>query len=162
MLIISDTSPIANLIQIGRLDLLNLLFDKVTIPPAVHQEILALSQFSVSLEEYHHATWIRLVVPQDQSAVNELKTELDAGESEAIILAKELGSKLLLIDERLGTRVAHANGLMTLGLVGVIIRAQEKGFIPSAEVVFDELEAKAGFWMSQKLRERALLQLKKS
>jgi len=35
MLIVSDTSPITNLIQIGQLELLNKLFDKILIPNKV-------------------------------------------------------------------------------------------------------------------------------
>lgn len=42
MLIVSDTSPIANLILIDRLDIFHQIFKKVIIPPAVEKEIVKL------------------------------------------------------------------------------------------------------------------------
>lgn len=39
MLIISDTSPITNLIQIGELDLLRELFTEIIIPKKVYEEL---------------------------------------------------------------------------------------------------------------------------
>ena len=41
MVVVSDTSPIGNLIQIGRLDLLEAVFTKSAIPPEVDKEIRA-------------------------------------------------------------------------------------------------------------------------
>jgi uncharacterized protein len=45
MVVISDTSPIANLLLIGRLDLLNAIFGNVIIPAMVDSEIRALASF---------------------------------------------------------------------------------------------------------------------
>lgn len=39
MLVVSDTSPISNLLLINQLDLLHSLFDEVIVPPAVDFEI---------------------------------------------------------------------------------------------------------------------------
>lgn len=39
MIVISDTSPITNLIQIGRLDLLKMVFGKIIIPTTVYNEL---------------------------------------------------------------------------------------------------------------------------
>lgn len=45
MIIISDTSPVSNLILIQRLDILQKLFTEIIIPTAVDTEIRALKQF---------------------------------------------------------------------------------------------------------------------
>ncbi|MDP4709711.1 MAG: hypothetical protein NWS63_00815 [Saprospiraceae bacterium] len=39
MLVISDTSPITNLIRIGQLELLKVLFEEVVIPQKVYEEL---------------------------------------------------------------------------------------------------------------------------
>lgn len=49
MVVVSDTSPISNLIIVGRLHLLKDLFGEVIIPEKVRQEVLRLSESDVSL-----------------------------------------------------------------------------------------------------------------
>lgn len=105
------------------------------------------------------ADWILVRPPQDQAAVQELRAELDAGESEAIVLAKELNAALLLIDERLGRRIAIRWGLHVTGLLGILAEAKTRGFIPMCAPVLDEMIEHAGFWIGERLRSEYLLQL---
>lgn len=48
MIVVSDTSPISNLILIERLDILHRLFGKIIVPPAVHLEVRALKTLGKS------------------------------------------------------------------------------------------------------------------
>lgn len=48
--------------------------------------------------------------------------DLDPGESEAIVLAIQLGLRLL-VDERRGDRIARAHGIVVTGVVGVVLAA---------------------------------------
>lgn len=123
MIVVSDTSPISNLLQIHRLNLLGQLYGQIIIPPAVDLEIKALKKFKIDIAEYEGSTAISVKVPFDSHAVNELVKHIDIGESQAIVLAKELHADLLLIDERLGTRWAKESGLKTIGLIGTLILA---------------------------------------
>ncbi len=156
MIIISDTSPIANLLQIRKLELLKLMFGRIIIPPTVDKEINELEKFSVDLEEYHKGKWIEIIYPKDMVLLKQLKEELDEGEAEAIVLAKELHVDFLLIDERLGTKKAKDQGLNTIGLLGVLMKAKEKGLISYVKPIIEELEKEAGFWISDKLRKIVL------
>ena len=45
MLVVNDTSPVANLILIDQLDWLRQMFGEVVIPPAVHREVEAMAEF---------------------------------------------------------------------------------------------------------------------
>jgi predicted nucleic acid-binding protein len=38
-----------------------------------------------------------------------------------------------------------------IGLVGILILAKQKGFIPSVKAILSELQEKAGFWISNQL-----------
>ena len=40
MIVVSNTSPLSNLAAIGRLELLQQLYGRILIPPAVYQEII--------------------------------------------------------------------------------------------------------------------------
>ena len=85
-----------------------------------------------------------------------LKLQLDPGEAEAIALALELKSDLLLLDERRARTVASRLALRVVGLLGMLIEAKQKGLLPLVRPVLDDLEVKAGFWITETLRARIL------
>ena len=93
---------------------------------------------------------------QNQHLVAALRDQLDAGESEAIALALELKSTILLIDETEGRRVAAAYGIKKTGTFGVLLLAKKQGLIPSLKEEIDKLQHKAHFWISAPLYEKLL------
>jgi predicted nucleic acid-binding protein len=150
LIVVSDTSPILNLAAVGRLDLLRVLYRDVVIPPAVDSELLN-NGFDHVLQP-----WIVVRQPSDSSAVDALKDVLDAGESEAIVLAEEIHADLLLIDERRGWRVTVERAIPSTGLLGVLAEAKKRGHIPACRPILDSLIEAAGFWISSDLREKYL------
>ena len=159
MIIVSDTSPVSNLILIERLDILQKLFAELIIPTAVDAEIRALKQFGKNLSEYETAEWIKVSAPVNLQKVQTLQTNLDEGEAQAIALALELNCDLLLMDERIGTNIARQEGLQTVGLVGVLIKAKEEKIIEEVRGILNELKFVAGFWLHAKLEKKILEQL---
>ncbi len=156
MIIVSDTSPIANLILIDRLDILERLYQKVIIPPKVKSEIQALQSFGVNLSEFENAEWIEIKIPKNSLEVNNLLSQIDRGEAEAIVLAEEISVDWLLIDERLGREVAQSKGIKTVGLLGSLVKAKELGIVSQVKPIIEDLKTKAGFWVDEKLIERVL------
>ena len=152
MLVISDTSPISNLLLVKQLELLHALFGEVVVPPAVDVEVRRLKELGEDTAAYEYSTWIKVQSPASSSWVEHFLLSLDEGESEAIALAKEIHCDLLLIDERRGTRIAKSQGLQTIGLLGVLSKAKEKGLIKSVRPLLEDLEAVAGFWLGAKLK----------
>jgi predicted nucleic acid-binding protein len=148
MLVISDTSPISSLIQIGRSELLRDLFGEVCIPPAVSGE---LARFHASIPQY-----ITVRTISDPSRVSPLLSSLDLGEAEAIALAAECHADYLLIDERRGRHVAAQQGIPTIGLVGVLLLAKQRQLVVSIKDCLSELQAVAGFYISDALKQRVL------
>ena len=153
MLVISDTSPISNLILIGRLELLQSLYGIIIVPPKVHVEILALEGFGEDITAYTKADWFEIKVPKNESLVQVLLGTLDEGEAEAIALAKELSADYLLIDERKGWKIADGMGIASVGLIGVLLRAKRDGLLPAVMPVVDELRLKAEFWLKDNFYE---------
>ena len=129
VIVISDTSPISGLLQIGRMELLQQVFGKIIVPPVVDTEIRKLKGFSIDISSYTTAAWVEIVSPNSHGRVQQFMQKLDAGESEAIVFALEQGADLLLIDERAGNNIALAEGLTTIGLIGVLVKAKESGHV---------------------------------
>ncbi len=142
MVIISDTSPLTALLLVGRGDLLISLFDRVVIPPAVERELLCA-----------HAAlpqWLEVTAPQ-RIPTSILEGGLDAGETEAIALALELHPDALLMDERLGRRLAQRHGLPVTGLLGLLVLAKNTGRISAVGPVIRELQDKGKCWFGYQL-----------
>lgn len=139
MIVVSDTSPISNLIQVGKLDLLHEVFGEVLIPPKVHKEILELRNFGIDLKAFLGSDWIHVRAVLEQSQLGGLMNDLDEGELEAIQLAKEVSADWILMDERAGTKIAEILGLHPIGVIGMLIKAKEKRLIPLVIPVIEEL-----------------------
>lgn len=148
MIVISDTSPITNLLRIERINLLRDLFGSVAIPPAVSIEISFLGDQRNAVADLD---WIRVVEIKDYTLTNHLVEILDRGEAEAIGLAVEISADLILIDELKGRSEAQKLGVDVTGLIGVLIRAKEKGLIPMVRPELQKLVSDARFWLSPQL-----------
>jgi predicted nucleic acid-binding protein len=154
MIVVADAGPLIALAQIGRFNLLQSLYGQLRIPPAVRDEVVASGRGRPGAVEVSAAAWIRVVEVRDTTAVQLMRDQLDAGESEAIVLALELKADLLLIDEARGRRVAEARGLNKTGTVGTLIVAKRWGLVPAVTPLLDELQV-AGFRMSETLYQTA-------
>jgi hypothetical protein len=148
MLVVSDTSPVTALLQIGQGGLLPMLFDRVLIPAAVEAELL---RFHPSLPDY---LTVRAI--QDQQTARTLSRDLDLGEAQAIVLAEEFHAEYLLMDENRGRSIAEARGLKVVGLLGVLLMAKKAGHIPSVGRFIAKLESEAGFFVSDAVKQIVL------
>lgn len=153
MIVVGDTSPISNLLKIGRIELLRDLYETVVIPAAVSREIDFLEENRRLVAEID---WIRVVELENRELLNLLDSELDTGEAEAIALSLELKADVLLIDEVDGRREAKNHGLDVTGLIGVLLEAKQAGFIDQVKPEIDKLATEAKFWMSPHLINLAL------
>lgn len=145
MIVVSDTTAITSLLQIGRSELLSQIYGDVFIPEAVQAELLVahpvLPEFLQVRKITNLGTYQRLI------------TVVDEGEAEAIVLAKEIHADELLIDETEGRRVAVEEGLQIVGLLGVLLEAKQRGLIGSVRQVTTELENSATFHVSDAVKE---------
>jgi predicted nucleic acid-binding protein len=154
MIVISNTSPISNLATIGQLSLLQKLYQKILIPRAVFCE---LTRYEPAYLEITKANWIETKEVVNTDLVKTLQLELDPGESETIALGMELKKDVvLLLDDNKGRIIASRLKLDKIGLVGVLMQAKHKGYIPLVRPVLQDLQAKAGFWIGKQLSEELL------
>ena len=152
MIVVSDASPLIALARIDRLELLREMFGTLLLPDSVWHEITNAGMERAGAAFIVRADWIERRSVSNSSLVARLRRDLGAGESEAIALAQESHADVLLIDERLARVAAQRLGLRVTGLVGVLIEARQRGLLTDAAIVANDLEQKAGFWLSPGLR----------
>lgn len=153
MLIVSDSSPITNLIQVGLLDILKKLFGEITIPEQVYWE---LANYEKQKAEIDVRSWILIRKVSNENEVLTFEGILDSGEAEAIVLSRELGAERLLIDEKKGREIAQKLGLKIIGLLGILVLAKRKGHITLLKPILEKLVKEANFYIHPKLYEKIL------
>ncbi|MEW6717131.1 MAG: DUF3368 domain-containing protein [Chloroflexota bacterium] len=155
---ISNTTPLIGLASIGRFDLLRQLFGELIIPKAVFEEVVMSGREEGGAKgEVSSAGWIKVVSVEDQLAVEVLLDELDRGEAEVIVLARETNADWVLMDEKKGRRKITQLGMRKIGTVGILLKAKEAGLIESVGGELDQLREK-GFSISQYVVDRVLHQ----
>lgn len=155
--IVSDTSPLSALIRLGRLSLLPELYGSLVIAPTVYAELLNLSALGYELDFLSKVSWLTIVAPRDHQLLSDLSQELDMGEAEALVLARELDASLLIIDEKKGRKIAQEMQLPHIGLLGVLLEAKEKELIPEIRPLLEALR-EIGFRIAPALFDRVLRQ----
>ncbi len=156
MIVVADSSPLIALSDLGKLDLLEKLYGHIVVPEAVWAETAVVGKEKPCRATLFQAPWISRVAVKDQSLVNYLLQELDLGESEAIALAIELDADFLLIDERLGRKIAMRFGITPTGIIGILLAAKAKGLVDAIRPDLDRLRSDLNFWLSDALYLHAL------
>jgi hypothetical protein len=151
MIVISNTTPLIGLASIGRFDLLRELFGEISIAQAVYDEaVVAGRESGGARREVSSAKWIQTPTVQDRLAVEVLLDEMDPGEAETIVLARELGADWVLMDEKKGRRKLAQLGLPKIGTVGILLKAKQIGLLATVRPEIEKLRQK-GFSLSQEV-----------
>jgi uncharacterized protein len=147
MIVVSDTSPIANLAIVNHIHLLPDLFGQIIVPEVVFKELLANGKNHLVTQIVQSAPWIEVYSIKNLEVVKALAEDcsLDLGEAHAIVLATELQAHQLLIDERMGRAEAQRRGLSIIGILGVLLLAKQRDMIVAVKPVMDDLVNRANF-----------------
>lgn len=143
--IIADTSCLIIYDKIDQLRVLHELFSDLTVTAEVAFEFGELPN------------WITIREVTDKGQYLKLAEELGKGEASSIALAMEFEESLLIIDERKGRKKADALGIETIGSLGVLIKAKEKGVIKEVREVLGLID-QTDFRISPSIREAVLRQ----
>jgi predicted nucleic acid-binding protein len=157
---VSNSSVLIALSTIGLLSLLKSRFaEGVLIPEAVWREVVEAGADRPGAEEVRTAGWIRRCNVEDQDYVRLLCTELDEGEAEAIVLARQEQASVVLLDEKEARRTARRLRMHVLGTAGLLIWARRQGLIASLSTQLRILQEQGSFRLSPELCLEALRQV---
>jgi len=152
VIVVSDSSPLIALSSVGRLDLMQLIFETIIIPVSVRDEIMGTAaKISVELPSF-----IRVEPVAAELPVRFLKLNLHAGESEAIALALERGIQGIILDDKQARETADELGLKVIGTLGVLILAKRKGFLSEVRPIMAQIIERVNFRIAPSVLNRAL------
>lgn len=137
--VISNTSPLLYLYQVGQLDLLHKLYGWVVVPRAVLEELRVGAERGFATPDIDQIRWLEVREPVDRTLLP-MVIDLGPGEAEAIALALESPKHLLILDDALGRRIAHLRALTYTGTLGVLVRAKQEGHLVAVRPVLQALQ----------------------
>lgn len=142
--IISDTSCLIILTNIGELDLLHKTYGQII------TTIEVATEYGQILPE-----WVEIKSATDKFRQKILEMQIDKGEASAIALALEIPNSTIIIDDYKARKVAEHLGLSITGTIGVIIKAKHKGIITSVIPFLKKIKS-TNFRISEDIEIKAL------
>jgi len=137
MIVIADSSPLIALAVIGKLDMLEELYQELYVPAAVFEEVAeAEKPFAKELKQFLSG---KIKNVENKLAVKMLSNDIGAGEAEAIVLALEQRPSVVLIDDLKARRFAKMNNLDVIGTLGILLKAKKEDLIQEVKPLISTL-----------------------
>ncbi|MDM8564326.1 DUF3368 domain-containing protein [Candidatus Halobeggiatoa sp. HSG11] len=147
MILIADSSALVALSVCDSLILLEQLFNDVIVPNAVFEEVTKSDKPEAQeLKSY----LIGKVCKVDMSHFIYLDSNIDIGETEAMLLYKQKSADRLLIDDKKGRKVAKINGINVIDSLGILLSAKQAGLISKIKPKINDI-AKSRMYINQSL-----------
>lgn len=145
-MIVSDAGLLIVLAQTNNLSILKELFGTVNVPLAVYAEITVKE---LEKDVFSKNEWIKPLKVKKDNDYRLLEELVDKGEAEAIILAKNLKSALL-VDDAKARKYALLLGVEVMGTLGLLKLAKKRGVVSSVKDLIRDMLAK-GYYVDGKL-----------
>lgn len=141
MKVVADASPLIVLAKIRYFDLLPKLYPHVFISEAVYAEVVVAGAGLPGAFQVANAEWIEVKQMQHPSNLTALQARfgLGLGELSTILLAKEIGATMVLIDDAQGRHLAKERGLEVRGTVGILENLFRRLEIDDLRAAFEKL-----------------------
>lgn len=126
------------------------LYGQVHIPQAVYEETVLVDPDRPGAREIAAAEWIQVRTLQNDALVSRLMNRIQRGESEAIALAIEMSS-MLVVDDLEARKLARELAVEITGVSGVLLAAKSEGIIDSVREALDKLVHAADYYVDERL-----------
>lgn len=142
--IISNTSCLIVLDNIGMLDVLKELYGKVFSTEEVSKE------FGKTVPD-----WIEVRKVSDNKYLKLMKNFVDLGEASTIALAVETDDIVIILDDLKARKLAQKLNLKITGTIGVLVKTRKRNIITSTQEVLNKLRNE-GFRISDEIEKEFL------
>lgn len=148
-----NASPLIFLARSRHLDLLRDFAQTVWVSEPVANEILRRGRYDITAQAIETTSWlITQAIPEIPATI--LEWRLGAGESATLALAHTNGLEAI-IDDLAGRKCAASLGIPVRGTLGIVLAAKQRGLIPKARPVIEEMMT-AGLYLSRRVLDQAL------
>ncbi len=149
-----NASPLIFLCRANRLLLLREFAARIFVPMPVAEEVFARGKRDVTARAIEGTPWIE-TVPSPPIAEAISSWGLGAGESSVLAVAAARPGTTAIVDDLHGRKCAGTLGIPVRGTLGIILVAKQRGLIPEARPVLEELTA-SGLYLRRQILDEAL------
>lgn len=135
MKVIVNATPLIALSSINQLNLLHQLFEEVIIPEIVYHEAVVKGINKIGANELVNANWVSIQSVPPTNPINPLLLGLDQGELDVIQLGLLINPDWVIIDEKLGRRLAKIMGLSVKGTLGILLAGFYADYFSKQEIL---------------------------
>jgi predicted nucleic acid-binding protein len=151
---VADTSSLQYLHQLGLLDLLPRLYSRVVVPPAVVNELKAGFAGGYDVPQVESYSWIEIREPPN-AGISLPAADLGPGERDVLALCIAFPGSTAILDDGLARSHAGTLGIRVTGILGVLIKAKELGYVAEIRPLLDQLTG-LGFHLALTTRQFVL------
>jgi predicted nucleic acid-binding protein len=148
--VISNTTPLQYLHQLGCLDFLAQFYQQIIVPQAVADELHQGELKRINVPLLHLHAWVT-IEQVSVALLQRVPAGLHAGEREVMALALGKIDPLLILDDAAARAYAKTAGIRFTGTLGVLVKAKQVGLITAIRPCLDLLD-KAGFYVAAAVR----------
>jgi predicted nucleic acid-binding protein len=159
--VVSNSSPLISFAKIESFHLLQQLYGILTISAEVYAEVVVSGARLPGSSETSSSPWIQVKQierPADITAAQE-RFGLGIGELSTLILARELGADLVILDDLGARKLAQRKGFRVTGSMAILEACFRKGFLADLRGAYEQL-LKRGVFLNRELLNRSLQSFK--
>jgi uncharacterized protein len=158
--VVSDTSPLQYLHQLGLLSVLAELVGAMHVPAAVVTELTAGRNRGFDVPDLGKLPWVTIRKPIRLLSSAERKN-LGDGESEVLAVALDLKDPLVLLDDVFARQTARNFGIRFEGTLGLLLDAKQAGLLQAVTPFLNRLQ-ELGFYLDSRTRAHVLVLARES
>ena len=153
-MIISNSSPLILLAKINKLNVLEKLYGKITIPQEVYNEVIIkgkhenYSDAALIEKNINEFIFVKDIIQEHKKEAEKLTSVVGSGESEAIASCIQEKAELLLIDNLEPRKIAQIKGIKCRSTPGVLLEAFKNKIINFYEYESAIKELSKHAWLS--------------
>lgn len=150
-LIVADAGPLIIFSKTCGIEVIRAVVDEILLPPAVVSECIDQSGMpgAVAIRKAIDEGLLTTLDAVPISEAGQTLLLLDDGEKEAIAAAQVRGCAVLM-DETMGRSVAKKLGVPTIGSLGILLAAKQRGAIPAVAPIIEHWRA-AHYFLGERL-----------
>ena len=151
-----DSSCLINLTHLGLAVAVSQFFHLIYVPRSVHQEVNRKSRFRYKLKKLYRTRVYKRCQVADEVRVKWLADQLDPGEAEALIQAKERKAAYFLGDERRAREVGELMGIQPVGTARLLARLHLDGLAGEPRLLVNKLRKDLGCRIAEEVIDEAI------